>query len=265
MIKKIWLCCVLSVYSSLVYSAPYELQVEASESWRMDVLSITSWDINDQTFNLMRLQPEGEDKLYFIYYDGLGDVYYPPEYFHVPGARKAKTMGELGKLFISAGHLGKRIDGWRSSSAAWRSCWKFGYQYFNVSSWNVIAFSNTCTYGDYPQTTCWIDKPSIEIDHGTLTTKKVNGNSAYTEFYVSCSSAMSVYVVSPTKESSVVLSQANGLRSDIMINDRKLGDGARITASTSPTRVRVSSTLAGYNAQGTGTFTGSFTIILAKD
>lgn len=265
MIKNIWLCCILSIYSCAVYSIPYEMVVHSSDKY-LDYMSIESWDVDDPSPNPMRYQSKGDDNLYFVYSEHGTSGFHPPEQFYVPGARNAKTMGDLGKLFIKAGFIGKRINGLRISSPGRRSCWKFGYQYINMNgSWNVMPFDNTCVYGEFPPNICWIDKPSIEIDHGILTTREVNGNTAYTEFYVSCSAAMSIYVVSPTGESSVVLSQANGLRSDIMVNNNKLGDGARISASTSPTRVRISSTLSGYNSQGTGTFAGSLTIVLSKD
>ncbi|HAT4999474.1 TPA: hypothetical protein I9761_003031 [Serratia marcescens] len=260
--KKIWLYGIL-FYSFSVYSVPYELKVHSSNEYP-DYLSIESWDVNDTTPNPMRLTP-GPDHLRVIYYS-LRGAYSPPGVFFVPGARKAQTMGELGKLFISSGLIGSQINGNRKASAApiMRSCWQLGYDYPNMGGGTVTTpLQSTCSYGDYPSTTCWIDKPAIEIDHGMLTTEVVNGNTAYTDFYVSCSSEMGVNVMSSTGENSVVLSLADGLRSDITINDKKLGDGIAIRASTSPTRLRLSSTLSGYNLQGTGTFSGSFTLVIA--
>ncbi|MGL1812359.1 UNVERIFIED_CONTAM: hypothetical protein GPA08_14255 [Serratia marcescens] len=254
--------CVLSICFSVAHSAPYTIKVKSDTRYG-DSLIIESWDVNDSTTNPMTYQPKGSDNLRFIHYS-ISESGYSPGAIFVPGARKAKTMGELGRLFISAGYLGKEFSGYRFTTPGHKSCWKFGYEItLSGGIGSSIPFDTTCTYGELPQTTCWIDKPSIEIDHGILAAREVNGNSVYTDFYVSCSSTMPVYVVSTTGKSSVVLSQENGLRSDIMVNDNKLGDGARITASTSPTRVRISSTLAGYTESNTGSFSGSLTIIIA--
>ncbi|MTD09184.1 hypothetical protein GKN89_20890 [Serratia sp. YC16] len=170
-------------------------------------------------------------------------------------------MGDLGKLFIAYGFIGKTVVGHRDSTPTNKSCWRLGYLDISFGDGSATPFDITCNYAEYPPTVCWIDQPALEINHGTLTVREVNGNSAYTDFYVTCSSAMSVYVISPTAISSVTLSQTDGLRSDITINDRKLGDGVRISASTSPIRVRITSTLNGFTSQLGGDFSGSFTII----
>lgn len=260
---------VSAFYSSVAFSAPYELNVVTTPGYA-DMVSVESWDINDTRFNPMHVWSGTinpgvkDDDIYFIFHSvGPGEGALDIKAFTVPGARDAKTMGELGKLFIKAGFLGKRFDGKRNSGVGGKSCWRLGYLNSNWGSGNAYSFDIACTYGDYPPTVCRIDQPVLEINHGTLPPREVNGNSAYADFYVTCSSAMSVYVISPTQINSVVLSQASGLRSDITINDRKLGDGVRISASTSPTRLRITSTLNGFTSQLEGEFSGSFTIIIA--
>lgn len=175
----------------------------------------------------------------------------------------ATKKGELGKLFIKHGFLGKRFDGQRNAGVIGKACWRLGYLNSTWGGGSAYYFDTACTYAEYPPTVCRIDQPALEINHGTLTPREVNGNSAYTDFYVTCSSAMFVYVISPTQINSVILSPASGLRSDITINDRKLGDGVGISASTSPTRLRITSTLNGFNSQLEGEFSGSFIIIIA--
>lgn len=260
---------VSAFYSSVAFSAAYELKVEATPGYS-DVVSVVSWDINDTSINPMNfwsgtINPGvKDDDIYFAYdYIGPGGDFLDIKAFTVPGARDAKTLGDLGKLFIKYGFLGKRFDGKRNSKVLGKSCWRLGYLNSSWGSGRAYPLDFACTYGEYPPTVCRIDQPALEINHGTLTTREVNGNSAYTDFYVTCSSAMSVYVISPTQINSVVLSQASGLRSDITINDRKLGDGVRISASTSPTRLRITSTLNGFTSQLEGEFSGSFTIIIA--
>ncbi len=260
---------VSAFYSSVAFSAAYELKVEATPGYG-DVVSVESWDINDTRTNPMNLWSGPinpgvkDDDIYFMYdYIGPGGDFLDIKAFTVPGARDAKTMGDLGKLFIKAGFIGKRFDGKRNSKILGKSCWRLGHLNSNWGSGRAYALDISCTYAEYPPTVCRIDQPALEINHGTLPPREVNGNSAYADFYVTCSSAMSVYVISPTQINSVVLSQASGLRSDITINDRKLGDGVRISASTSPTRLRITSTLNGFISQLEGEFSGSFTIIIA--
>ncbi|BEO38996.1 hypothetical protein SMQE08_30840 [Serratia marcescens] len=262
---------VSAFYSSVAFSAAYELKVEATPGYS-DIVSVESWDINDTRTNPMNywsgtINPGvKDDDIYFSYtYIGTGGNVLDIKAFTVPGARNAKTMGELGKLFIKHGFLGKRFDGQRNAGVIGKACWRLGYLNSAWGTGSAFYFDTACTYAEYPPTVCRIDQPALEINHGTLTTREVNGNSAYADFYVTCSSAMSVYVISPTQINSVVLSQASGLRSDITINDRKLGDGVRISASTSPTRLRITSTLNGFTSQLEGEFSGSFTIIIAPE
>ncbi|MFJ3164482.1 MrpH family fimbial adhesin [Serratia marcescens] len=262
---------VSAFYSLAAFSAPYEIKVVTTPGYA-DMVSVESWDINDTSINPMNfwsgtINPGvKDDDIYFRYdhpSESGGQSSLDIKAFTVPGARDAKTMGELGKLFIKAGFIGKRFNGQRTSGVGRKSCWRLGHLNSGWGSGRVHPFDISCTYGEYQPTVCRIDQPVLEINHGTLTTREVNGNSAYTDFYVTCSSAMSVYVISPTQINSVVLSQASGLRSDITINDRKLGDGVRISASTSPTRLRIISTLNGFTSQLEGEFSGSFTIIIA--
>ncbi len=260
-------------YSSVAFSAAYELKVVATPGYA-DMVSVESWDINDTRRNPMNIwsgpiNPGVKDDDIYLSYtyigpgSGGGFDFLDIKAFTVPGARDAKTMGELGKLFIKHGFLGKRFDGQRNAGVIGKACWRLGYLNSTWGSGRAYSLDIACTYAEYPPTVCRIDQPALEINHGTLTPREVNGNSAYTDFYVTCSSAMFVYVISPTQINSVILSPASGLRSDITINDRKLGDGVGISASTSPTRLRITSTLNGFNSQLEGEFSGSFIIIIA--
>ncbi len=263
-------------YSSAAFSLAYEMKVQGGiglnewgsvTPWTYDRLSIESWDINDDTPNPMlegSYYEARDDNLYFTYNDDFNNNQIPskPSYT-VPGARKAKTMGELGRLFIAQGYLGKEITGIRTSHWYWHSCYKFEYYSKRAGSW---GFANTiCISPEIPPAICRVNEPYVEINHGVLAPAKINGHSAYADFHITCSSQMSVIVGSQAKVNSVSLSSANGgkLRSDLTINERKLGDGVKVVASTSPTRLRLSSTLSNYDAQSVGEFSGSLPIIIA--
>lgn len=262
-----------ALYSSAVLAIAYDIRVIAGgmgpgSSYAFDTLSVQSWDVNDNSLNPMwEGNPNSgwqatNDNLSFFYNDWYetGSWTSSGDYI-VPGARKAKTMGELGKLFIAQGYLGEMRSFRRDSRWHKRSCYQLGYFKKN----GTARLDSKCFSSEVPPTVCWVEEPYIEINHGVLAPAEVNGNSAYTDFHVTCSAGMSVVISSQARMSSVTLYSVNRnwLLSDLMINDNKLGDGVQISASTSPTRLRLSSTLSGYDTQSVGEFSGSLPIIIA--
>lgn len=254
-----------ALYSSAVFSAPYELMVWPSPDGGSDSLSMRNWDINDGSFNMMYDYATSDNLLYVFVERGISKYWSPP--VPVPGARKAKTMGELGKLVIKAGQEGKSTSTQRTSRIGIDGCWMLGFMSpSGPGKESAGTFPGTpCMYGEYTPEKCWINEPYIELNHGILAAAEVNGNSTYTDIHVSCSTEMEVSITSQGRQSTLTLSSASGdrLLSNLMINDRKLGDGLLwLVASPSPTRVRLTSTLSNYDAQSTGEFSGSLPIII---
>lgn len=93
--------CVLSICFSVAHSAPYTIKVKSDTRYG-DSLIIESWDVNDSTTNPMTYQPKGSDNLRFMHYS-ISESGYSPGAIFVPGARKAKTMGELGGCLFPQG------------------------------------------------------------------------------------------------------------------------------------------------------------------
>ncbi|MBE4976540.1 hypothetical protein IMX17_24465, partial [Serratia sp. X3] len=189
-------------YSSAAFSLAYEMKVQGGiglnewgsvTRWTYDRLSIESWDINDDTPNPMS---EGsyfearDDNLYFVYNDDYNSNETPSEpSYTVSGARKAKTMGELGQLFIAQGYLGKEITGIRISRWYWNSCYRFKYYSKRVGAIGFVG--ERCTPAETPPAICRVNEPYVEINHGVLAPAKINGHSAYADFHITCSSQMS--------------------------------------------------------------------------
>ncbi|MTD09183.1 hypothetical protein GKN89_20885 [Serratia sp. YC16] len=225
---------------------------------------VSHWDLGDGGPNPMYGYGLDDD-IYFVYKNsftgGQDEMPYP---MHVPGARKAKTMGELGALVEAAGYIGRGSTVYNRRSGR-DVCWRLGHTSRLLPGYVFTFEGMPCQKSELAPDACWISDSFLEINHGVLSPSAVNGNSASTYFSVTCSSSLPVKVISPSGVNSIALSTTDGLRSDITVNGSSLGEGYALRASEIPTTVTITSTLGGFNSQSVGDFSGAFTIIISPN
>ncbi|UAK22225.1 hypothetical protein [Kluyvera sp. CRP] len=177
---------------------------------------------------------------------------------------EAKTIGELGRALFSDGQwVNKDFAGPYVDFDEKKICYWVGYMINGGASGGTPlggGGSDYCAVPEIPPSTCSFSEDIIELSHGSLTEKNVNGNTVTAVTNVKCTSTLNVRIFS--KSDTDNLSLGSGITSKVTANGLSLKDGVSLTASASGTPLVLVSTLSASNPKA-GKYQTSFDIIVS--
>lgn len=140
-------------------------------------------------------------------------------------------------------------------------CYKLTHIYEGgTTGWHIDGGPD-CRYPEIDVNYCSIREPYIELDHGAVYAKDVNGSSISSTLHISCLTEMDVLIRSPDGDGSVILDQNSNFKSQISVNGVPVSTGGKVTATPQGTPAVITSTLNGVPPEGE--YQGSTVIIIS--
>jgi len=223
---------------------------------------ITGWDTQDDRPNPLCGCQRSDDycSLYFGYNGSAFDIG-----IYFPEIRTSKTLGELGKYFISRGFLNREYASRRYPPQA-PVCFSFGYKHTTDISGSVgywrLPGGEQCVPAVVTPNVCDLREQRVELDHGKLRPEVVNGSTASAQLTVACSFALNVRIMSSDRSGVIYFNERKQFRSDLKINGVDLGSGLVVQATSAGAALTLTSTLSGYDGS-VGEFQGNKVIIVS--
>ncbi|MEX5383980.1 hypothetical protein WCE10_12945 [Cronobacter muytjensii] len=164
-----------------------------------------------------------------------------------------KTASELGVESYNAG--GKDIN--IVVSPAQTKCVAYAVgPYPQYSPWESITLYAGCTAVPPADEWCKITTPELLLDHGTITLRQSEGNSASQQMAVDCTTTMAVRFDLITADKYVYLTPSG--KTEIKVNDMPVG--SKISLNQGANKVKVSDSLSGLASEGA--YTGSSVLVM---
>ncbi|WP_232097472.1 hypothetical protein [Serratia ureilytica] len=264
MLKRIALFFLLALYAEGGF-AGWEMKLQfrpLNSSYGNFWARIISWDTQDGAPNPL-YGCKLSDANCSLYFAVDGSWFDSGIYF--PEIRTSKTVGELGRYFISRGFLNRTYSS-RQYSAYSPVCFSFGYvKEFSVGG--SIGFAPLpggvqCITPEVVPNVCDFREQMLELDHGKLRAEVINGSTATAQLTVACTFDFDVRIMSSDRSGTIYFNDKKQFRSDLKVNGVDLGTGLLLKVKPAGTSLTVTSTLNGYDGS-VGEFQGSKSIIIS--
>ncbi|MGP2965698.1 MULTISPECIES: MrpH family fimbial adhesin [Serratia] len=262
--KPLFIFCMLFI--SLQAKASWELDVKYFPQDNQVKVNVIRWDVNDSSRNLLYncwdpIAASDQRCRLFIAFDNeergatlLGEPFNMGK--EVSGLR---TMGEVAAVFARKGYLNQERSG-GAQLIGRRNCFALAWKYPTGFHGPLPNGAVDCALPEITPTYCSIREPYIELDHGSVTSERVNGHTVSHSFRVACNNNFKVLIVAQGGKGDLPL--GGGITSHLKVNGDDLGAGHAEMVGPTGKSFTLSSTLSGFPS-GAGEFQGSKVIILS--
>ncbi len=250
---------------SLQAKGSWELDVKYSPSVGQYLVKVIRWDVDDSSPNPIRFcysPVTGNDSRcrIVIYYNSPTHMSWFNDSFYLGReASDLKTMGELADLFARKGYLNQVLKSY-NTSALEQNCYALGYIQNIGQAAPIDGGALNCTMAEIIPTYCSIEEPYIELKHGSVTSKGVNGHTVSSSFRAVCNKDFKLLIVAQDGKGDLQL--GGGITSHLKVNGDDLGIGHKAVVGPAGKTFTLSSTLSG-SPSGVGEFQGSKVIMLS--
>lgn len=261
-------CLAMASWTLSVKYYPGIPMVGGGTSDDMYVVKVINWDQNDPSYNPLKYgcgiisgYKCGITLGYQYIYGGerpqRGYSSWGEGAVEIPDGDRLRTMGDVARVFAQRGGMQQNFTVF--FPARTEVCFYLAGSATAAGFLRIDGGVSECPRAEFTPTVCSIAEPFIELNHGELSSDRVNGHTASAQIHATCTRDYKVSLVTADEKS--VLELGDGLRSELKINGVDLGRGYVDTLSPTPKTFTLTSTLRG-SPDRAGLFKGTTVIIV---